>query len=133
MYTSVPKFVVVDSTVLKLQQNSKSLNMQPWKWRSRTSTIWLKFDGRMALLAISFSVCEIFTVKIVNKDVWTLTLWLSLSGDPAIQFWNMAPLSGGPARMLPAKWRHYLGARLERYLQNGAVIRMPGFTHRPSV
>ena len=27
----------------------------------------------------------------------------------------------------------YSGARLERYLQNGAFIRMPGFTHRPSV
>ena len=26
-----------------------------------------------------------------------------------------------------AKWRRYPGARLERYLQNGAVIRMPGF------
>ena len=27
------------------------------------------------------------------------------------------------------KWHRYLGARLERNLQNGAVIRMPGFTH----
>ena len=46
------------------------------------------------------------------------------------------------------KWRSYpgarlqrylqngaviLGARLQRYLQNGAVIRMPGFTYWPSV
>ena len=45
----------------------------------------------------------------------------------------MAPLSGGPARTLPAKWRRYPAARLERYLQNGAVIRMVGFTHRLSV
>ena len=42
----------------------------------------------------------------------------------------MAPLSGGPARTLPAKWRRYPAARLERYLQHGAVIRMVGFTHR---
>ena len=43
----------------------------------------------------------------------------------------MAPLSGGPTRTLPAKWRRYPAARLERYLQNGAIIRMAGFTHRP--
>ena len=41
----------------------------------------------------------------------------------------MAPLSGGPARTPPAKWRRFLETRLERYLQNGAVIRMAGFTH----
>ena len=34
--------------------------------------------------------------------------------------------------MLTAKWRRYPGARLERYLQNVAVIRMAGFIHRPS-
>ena len=35
--------------------------------------------------------------------------------------------------MLHAKWRCYLAARLEHYVQNGAVIWMAGFTHRPSV
>ena len=40
----------------------------------------------------------------------------------------MAQLSGGSASTLPAKWRRYLVARLERYVQNGAVIRMAGFT-----
>ena len=39
----------------------------------------------------------------------------------------------GPARTLPAKWRRYPVARLERYMQNGTVIWMAGFTHRPSV
>ena len=45
----------------------------------------------------------------------------------------MVPLSGGPARTLPAKWRRYLGARLERNLQNGAIIWMAGFTHSKRV
>ena len=44
----------------------------------------------------------------------------------------MALLSGGPASMLPAKWRRYPVARLERYVQNGAIIRMADFTHRLS-
>ena len=37
----------------------------------------------------------------------------------------------GSGYKLFVKWHHYPGARLERYLQNGAVIRMVGFTHRP--
>ena len=43
----------------------------------------------------------------------------------------MAPLSGGPARTLLTKCRRYPAARLERYVQNVAVIRMAGFTHGP--
>ena len=42
----------------------------------------------------------------------------------------MAPLSGDQATTLPAKWHRYPGGRLERYLQNGAVIRMADFTHK---
>ena len=32
----------------------------------------------------------------------------------------------GSGYKLFVKWRRYPGARLERYLQNGAVIRQPG-------
>ena len=37
----------------------------------------------------------------------------------------MAPISGEPAGVQLASSHQYMGARLERYLQNGAVIRIP--------
>ena len=39
----------------------------------------------------------------------SLTLWLPLSGNLAKIICKMVPLSGGPARTLPAKWRRYPG------------------------
>ena len=56
-----------------------------------------------------------------------------LSGDPAIIFCNMAPISSGSASVQLDLWRQYPGARLERYLHYGAVMQMLGFTHRHSV
>ena len=37
----------------------------------------------------------------------------------------MAPISGEPANVQLAPWCQYTGARLKRYLQNGAVIWIP--------
>ena len=53
--------------------------------------------------------------------------------DPAINYLLNGAVIRGPARTLPAKWRRYPAARLERYLQNGAVIRMASFTHKLSI
>ena len=44
-----------------------------------------------------------------------LILWLPLSGDPAIIFYKMAPLSWGQAKTLPAKWCCYPDVRLDAY------------------
>ena len=52
----------------------------------------------------------------LGRPARMLTLWLPLSGDPAMNFCKMAPVSRDPARTLPAKWRNYSGARLERYM-----------------
>ena len=48
-------------------------------------------------------------------------------------FFKMALISWEPASVQLSPWRQYTWARLERYLQNGAIIRIPRFTHRPPV
>ena len=71
-------------------------------------------------------------ISMIHASVNPLTATLRESGYLYI-FCYMVPLFGCPDRMLTAKWCRFLWARLERYLQNGAVIWLPGFTHRPSV
>ena len=41
----------------------------------------------------------------------------------------MAPVPGEASRVQLVPWRRYTWARLERYMQNGAIKRILGFTH----
>ena len=71
----------------------------------------------MWILAVSFGMILVIIVK----------TWILDSVNP------LTAAIRGSCYKLFVKWRCYPGARLECYLQNGAVIRMAGFTHRHSV
>ena len=64
------------------------------------------------------------------KFVLFNSLTAAIRGSGYKLFVKWCRYSGGPARTLPGKWRRYPAVRLERYLQNGTVIRMAGFTNR---
>ena len=66
--------------------------------------------------------------KMISPDIPSLRYLL---GDS--RFNPLTVAIRGSGYKLFAKWRRYPRSRLDRYLQNGAVIRMAGFTHRLSV
>ena len=74
--------------------------------------------------------------QVCLHQVWPISTNIFLFTCLPIKRLNINPLTAdirGSGYTFFVKWHRYLGSRLERYLQNGAVIQMPGFTHSSKI